>query len=104
MDELATCSRTISVDDSGVRLNGRGNTAPSNPPLECIVYLMSVYARDDGSNKLQIEIESLVIKDCTIRVDLYNGRTSVGNTLVSVSFVQEYNKHLRKLSMTFVFF
>ncbi|XP_013064322.2 uncharacterized protein LOC106053327 [Biomphalaria glabrata] len=85
MDELATCGRTINVDDSGVRLNGRGNTAPSNPPLECIVYLMSVYARDDGSNKLQIEVESLTIKDCTVRLDLFNGRTSVGTTLRALS-------------------
>ncbi|CAL1539905.1 unnamed protein product [Lymnaea stagnalis] len=85
MDEYATCGRTLNVDDNGVRLNGRGNTAPSNPPLECIVYMMSVYARDDGSNKLQIEVESLNIKDCTVKVDLYNGRSSVGNTLQALS-------------------
>ncbi|GFR61945.1 hypothetical protein ElyMa_001858600 [Elysia marginata] len=85
MDKLSTCGRTVFVDDSGVRLNGRGNVAPSQPPTLCIVYLQSVYANDDGSNKLQVEVESLQIKDCNIQVDLYNGRNSVGRTLQSMS-------------------
>ncbi|KAH9496337.1 hypothetical protein Btru_010647 [Bulinus truncatus] len=85
MDELATCGRTINVDDNGIRLIGKGNTAPSNPPLECIVYLMSVYATDDGTNKLQIEVEMLTIKECTVWLNIYNGRTSVGSTLRAMS-------------------
>lgn len=86
MDELSTCGRTLNVDDSGIRLIGRGNAAPSNPPLECVVYLQSVYALDDGSNKIQIKIEALDIKDCNVKLDLYNGRTSVGQTLVCILF------------------
>ena len=82
MDEKATCGRTVYVDDSGVQLNGRGNVAPSNPPTECIVYLESTYANDDGSNKLQVEVENLSIKDCNVEVNLYNGRNSVGRTMV----------------------
>ena len=82
MDEKATCGRTVFVDDSGVRLNGRGHASPSQPPTICIVYLESVYAQDDGSNKLQVEVENLQIKDPNVEINVYNGRNSVGRTLV----------------------
>lgn len=85
MDERATCGRTVFVGDSGVRLNGRGNVAPSQPLLECIVYLESVYANDDGTNKLQVEVENLQIKDCNVNVILYNGRKSEGRSMQQLS-------------------
>ncbi|RUS77105.1 hypothetical protein EGW08_015121 [Elysia chlorotica] len=85
MDEFATCGRTVNVDDSGVRINGRGHVSPSQPPTLCIVYLQSVYANDDVSNKLQVEVESLHIKDCNVEVNVYNGRNSVGRTLKTMS-------------------
>ncbi|GFN90878.1 hypothetical protein PoB_001738400 [Plakobranchus ocellatus] len=85
MDEKANCGRAVVVDDTGVRLNGRGNISPSNPPTECIIFLKSAYANDDGSNKLQVEVESLLIKDCNVNLQLFNGRVSVGRTLQTMS-------------------
>ncbi|XP_012945807.1 uncharacterized protein LOC101845973 [Aplysia californica] len=81
MDEFATCGRTVIVDDSGVRLQGRGNTSPSNPPMECTVHLLSTYREEDGTNKLQVEVEFLKIEDCSVNLDLFNGHRAGANYL-----------------------
>uniref|UniRef100_A0A0B6YUC5 Uncharacterized protein n=1 Tax=Arion vulgaris TaxID=1028688 RepID=A0A0B6YUC5_9EUPU len=36
MDEFATCGRTLNVDDTGIRLIGRGNAAPSIHPQNAL--------------------------------------------------------------------
>ena len=55
MDELAVCNgKDVRVDDDGVRLRARGNTSPTNPPRDCVVYLFSAYMEEDGTNKLQV--------------------------------------------------
>ena len=74
MDERSNCGgRSLNVDDNGIRLQGRGNTAPSNPPTTCTIYLLSTYREEDGSNKLQIEIENYNVQDCALSITIFNG-------------------------------
>ncbi|XP_046369555.2 uncharacterized protein LOC124144268 [Haliotis rufescens] len=84
MDRLATCGQDVTVFDKDVVLNGRSNAAPSNPPLECTVYLTSGYTESDGRYRLQIIIEAIDIQDCQVHVDVFNGRGAFGSYLRSL--------------------
>lgn len=88
MDQISWCPLNqiyrITVNDlDTIIINARSKITVSNPPTTCTMLIQSGAASDE-KYRLAITIQSLVIKDCAVRLEIYDAQTTAGKYLVSM--------------------
>ena len=81
MDSNVWCGRTIPVGEESRIVEPRGTVDVSHPVKECIVMFESSYT--ESAYEFEITVERANIRDCALKLRIFNGANSGGSYIVS---------------------
>ena len=82
MDSVVNCGRRVDIFDIEYTIKARADVSTSNPDYRCVIIISSGYT--DSYYQIQITKQMVDINDCGVRLNIYEGSTTSGSTVVSV--------------------